>query len=50
MRKNSALTTETPTNLSTHDDSTIPEAELVDESILQQMIKDTSTDVIPPFD
>ncbi|WP_286298766.1 Hpt domain-containing protein [Vibrio apostichopi] len=46
--KNSALTTETPTNLSTQDDSAmIQEVELVDESILQQMIKDTSADVIP---
>lgn len=47
--QNSALATKTPMNLSTQVDnvSTIQEAELVDESILQQMIKDTSADVIP---
>lgn len=47
--QNSALATKTPINLSTQVDnvSTIQEAELVDESILQQMVKDTSADVIP---
>lgn len=39
---NSALTSDTPTDLNTQLD-----IELVDDSILQQMIRDTSAEVIP---
>lgn len=44
---NSTLASETPASLNEQANAQLTDAELVDESILEQMIRDTSAEIIP---
>ena len=44
---NSTLASETPAGLNEQANAQLADAELVDESILEQMIRDTSAEIIP---